>query len=145
MLCQEIRMKLVDGIFKKFLDAHNLVNSEEQYIQDFRFSLEYYLVPPEDEYFHDSDIVIPNIYQSVIESVMDLSHLAFTPNIDNFVYDKKTGLVFGNFPMGAHQNFMSDIMKFIKKESRGIRISGDNPLADEYIRGWIWNSYEFCW
>lgn len=130
----EIKKKLCSDVFHKFMKAYECTEFELTYITDFKFALEFYIVPDEDAYNDlDPDFPMLNVFHTV-ESIFDISHFSHTPNIHNFVYDKKTQLVFANFAMGQHQGFMTDIMKFIKKESRGIRSSIDNKLADEYIK-----------
>lgn len=134
----EIRKKLCSDVFHKFMKAYRCVESELPYIDDFRFALEFYIVPDEDTYYDsDPDFPMPNLFHKV-ESIFDLSYFSYTPNIDNFVYDKKTQLVFANFGMGQHQGFMTDVMKFIKKVPRTIKTIKDykdSPWADEYIKG----------
>ena len=74
----EIRKKLCSDVFHKFMKAYECIESELTYITDFKFALEFYIVPDEDAYNDlDPDFPMPNVFHT-IESIFDLSHLSYT-------------------------------------------------------------------
>ena len=70
-----------------------------------------------------------------MEKVVELHEFWCIRCVDNFVYDKATGLVFLNFDMGCHQLFMAGLMGLLDNipHSKWESIDSRGKMADKYI------------
>ena len=132
-------MFLFPEIIKSFKSAYD-VDPKSHYVKDFIRNVwfEYHPYPFEKHPDWDElEGIIGKINSPFLKqetpTAISLSEFKIRL-IDNFIYDKKTGICFCQFAFGHHQLFLEHLARFVKKIPYYDEVGDRDKLRDSYIK-----------